>query len=74
MSRARRVKPRSVPASITAPVPGQFALFGAVDPWHPSMCNCWPRELRGCGHCKPCDTCQDCRQCAGSGCECACEG
>ncbi|MEU5445800.1 hypothetical protein [Streptomyces griseofuscus] len=83
MSRARRVRPRPVPAGITDPVPGQYALFGAADPWQPSGCtqrgrdltsDCWPPKMRGCGHCKNCDTCQDCGQCAGAGCGCACEG
>lgn len=73
MSRARRVKPRLVRASITAPVPGQLA-FGCEEPWQPTGCECWPPPVRGCGHCKLCDTCQDCRACAGRGCECACEG
>ncbi|MBQ0891313.1 hypothetical protein KBZ94_41520 [Streptomyces sp. RM72] len=70
----RRVKPRTAPASITDPVPGQFALFGSAEPWQPSACTCWPLNLRGCRHCKNCETCQDCRQCASRGCECACEG
>ncbi|CAM5604748.1 hypothetical protein SROCM77S_06829 [Streptomyces rochei] len=74
MSRARRVKPRAVPTSVTAPTPGQFALFGSADPWQPTGCTCFPIVTRGCGHCKACDSCQDCRRCAGRGCECACEG
>ncbi len=70
----RRVKPRPVPTTITDPTAGQMGLFGPADPWQPSMCNCWPRVLRGCRHCKVCDSCQDCGRCAGRGCECECQG
>ncbi|MFJ2203309.1 hypothetical protein [Streptomyces violaceusniger] len=74
MSRQKKVKPRPVPATVTAPVVGQLG-FDTDEPWQPTAgCECWPPDVRGCGHCKACDTCQDCRRCAGAGCACQCEG